>query len=258
MADISPYLFLWNDVASLTGTVDSDSEWVYVNATLTFNESLFPYGRGNIVTSDGFQRPGLIVSPYAPFEAGFGTLPQLFCRLPNPPYGARIIYTDDPTKPNAMTPIDPGNVGVDRNADFGLTGKYLGSQVRSSWVHKLSGYSEVRPAENETDFPPLVWETVKDTYPNGIRRQYEYDEWLGYVLAYNEETGAPIGWVLHDTVPMIWDPADTDQRVISRGGWTYLGFFGQSSPGMIIDFEMQWWNGPGFRCGDETRIITVD
>jgi hypothetical protein len=250
MADISQYLFLWNEVATLTGTVNSDSDWVYINATLSISPTMFPYGRGTTFTADGIQFPGHIIPPYSTFEAGIGGLPYLFCRLPNPPYGAKIIAVDNDTAPNAMTELDSANVGVEANPDFGMTGKYLGSQVRSSWVHKISGTSLPRPVDNEVDFPPEVWSVEKNTYPNAIRRQYFYDTYFTeYVLAEDEE-GHPIPgeWIEHDPVPLVWDPNDTDQRVISRGGWTYLGFFGKPSPGMVMDFDMQWWNGDGFIC----------
>lgn len=249
MEDISRYLYLWNGVATLTGTVHADTDWVYVNATLAISSNMYDYrNTATINPANGMQFPGQIAIPYAITDHGVAGNPFIFCRLPNPPYGAQLIDEYDPDAPNAMTELDPSNVGVYSDPDFGFDGKYLQYQVRSDWIKRLSGYSVSlpRPANNEVDFPPPVTTTYKDVLPNAILRQYSYDQkFTSYAL--DLSAGYP-NWVDHEPVPIKVGPHDTDQRIISRGRWTYLGFYGSPAPGMVMDFNMQWWNGEGAKC----------
>jgi hypothetical protein len=249
MADISPYLYLFEGIFTLTGTVTSDTDNVYVNATVEVAEDLYPYGRDARQDSrTGLYYPGQVAIPFKVVVPG-GTSPYLFCRLPNPPYGAKIIYTNNDSAPNAMTELDPSNVGVFRNADYALSGKYLNDQVRSLRVQQTGGFNGPR-VPGDPLHPPEEWSAIWDLGPNGIRRQYEYETWpQNYFYDIDTDT-----WVLPDPTPLILDAGDWDMRIISRGAYTYLGFFGGVAPGMIFDMNIQWWNGPGYRCGDQAAL----
>lgn len=250
MADIAPYLFLWNGVATLTGTVDADAQWCHINATMTINPSLYPYFRATTFEG-GVQRPGRIAIPYETVDDEGNSLPYLFIRLPNPPYGAKILYHDDDLAPNAMTELDPGNVGVWRDANFGLGGKFLDAQVRSVHIHRISGYAGPQPV-GQTIPAPLVWDTEIALGGNATRRDYFYDNYGGYV--YEPSEG---GWIIPPPNPLWWPTANVGINIISRGRWTYVGFLYQPSPGMVLDFDVRWWNGPGFRC-DVAKMMMVD
>jgi hypothetical protein len=231
MADLAD--FAWGICpynANLAGTVTYDATWVYVTGTLTIDDG-YAYGRidtsGNIIGT-GNEIGGIGI----PYDS-----PYWFCRLPNPPYGAKIIYADDfsTTTPNAMTDLDPSYYGVNRNPDYlPYGGKFLNDQVRSLYV---SGSYELAP--------------------NGIFRDYHYVS-VQHIVLDQTDPAHPF-WKFEAGTPLVDLSNDYEMRVLSRGIYTYIGLGGAfpPPPNMIIDFTMQWWNGPGFRCGD-TSLVQVD
>lgn len=248
MADLADYAIQLDYFLTLSGTVTADSGWVYVNGTITVDAGQYPYFRATSFDAEtGVEYPGRVFFPYE--------RPWLFARLPNSPFGARIIYADDPDAPNAMTELDGDNVGVFRDADFPQVGKYLYSQARSKYIVQTGGQEGPR-APGDTFNPPMTYDVVWDLGTNGIRRQYEYSTYRpGFVL--NPVPLAEPKWVPAPIFPIVWDASNFDIQVISRGNYTFLALGNEVSPGMVIDLDMRWWNGPGYRCGDR-QLVQVD
>jgi hypothetical protein len=231
MADLSQYAVYFGGAgegsAVVTGTVALESEWVHVNGTLTVAQG-YAYGQ--------VDEHGVLIDPGSPgFVAPAMAGAQLFVQLPNPVYGATIFYTDDPSRDNAMTEIDPDTYhGVEADANYEGVGKFLFSQLRSlyeSGDYEL-GANGVRRSHTYTTFPVWVWD---DSDPDPYLHQW--------VQSTNEVT---------------MPPSDFSMVVISRGAYTYMGLQVLPAPGMVIDFDIRWWNGPGFFCDDALRIMTVD
>jgi hypothetical protein len=223
MADLADFAWGVSPALTLAGSIDVDDVWVHATGSLTCPESTYGYGRVN-------EAGELLGDPSTPPHTLWGRpAPLFFCRLPNPPYGAQIIYTEDDTAPNAMTELDPSNVGVYKDLDYYQGGKFLASQVRSV---------SVDPEGNPES--PANW-------PNGVSREYTYESLSGWVLDFS---GPSAVWVRGPTYPITLGPRNWDMVILSRGVYTYLGLTAIEgpAPGQVIDFDVRWWNGVGFRC----------
>jgi hypothetical protein len=246
MADLADFVYPpAAGYVSVTGTVTATSTWVHAVGTMTLNSALVAYGR---IAVDGtpidLAAPGYALIP-------FYCLP--FIRLPNPPYGAKIIYANNPTAPNAMTELDDSYIGVVRDADFPDNGKYLYSQMRSSMFHWSgseggagappdTGYTTMELGANAT-MEPYTWETIAPWLTN--------PDWIPY--------GAAPMWIRGESETLSRNERGYSLAVVSRGPDTWIVVPSQAlgPPGAIIDFDLMWWNGPGFRCSD-AQLVMVD
>lgn len=229
MADIADFAFGISPSMPLSGTVNVEDEWVHVVGTLTSPTELYPYGQ--------ITQSGEVIAPgNQPGYTLWGRpSPLFFAMLPNPPYGAKIIFAQDDDAPNAMTEID-GSLGVFRDRSYELVGKFLESQVRSASV--------------DSDGTPMLV-----NYPSAVAREYTYRIAASYGYHLDFTDPAHPVWV-STPVYVTRPPMAVDIVILSRGVSTFLGIasvFGPP-PGLVIDFDIQWWNGPGYRCGDFTSV----
>lgn len=219
MADLAPFEF--GGIGAVTGTVTATTDWVHVIGTLTIASTHYAYGRidseGNLISASV---PGFIGIPFDP--------PYLIARLPTDLYGDKVIIADDhsPSTPNAMTDLDPGYWGVDADADYAEWGKFMFSQARSKWRYSDGSYG-------------------RELGVSGIARELEYPKVTTYEVSF--DSGDP-EWVLSDPETLIRHENNYEMVGIARGSWTYLGISDPPPPGLIIDFDIEWWRGSGFRC----------